>query len=384
MKQANSIYLDHAAGTFLLPIVQDYIASQVYKKTGNPSSIHGVGRLASASLDKSRQEVASSIGCMSGEIIFTSGGTEANNLALGGIAKGLKKQGRHIITCRTEHPSVLESCKQLESEGFSVTYLNTNSFGRIDLNELRASITDDTILISLMWVNNETGLIHPVKDIADLARIRNVKFHCDAAQVLGHLPIQIKNLGVDAMTFSSHKIGAPSGLGVLYLRKGTVLSRQLHGGAQEGNLRAGTQNLIGATAFAKAIRYQVDHIQEHHGHYRTLMDQLQNQLSNIPGIQINRDTGEYSPHIVNCSFQNIDGEALFIRLDMKNISVSNGAACSSGSQKPSHVLTAMGLDEKLSQASLRISLGLETSEDEIDKFCHELEYIVHSLQRGNP
>jgi len=381
MEQAENIYLDNAAATFLLPVVRDHIAQWVSERIANPSSIHGAGRSAASLLDNARQETASVLGCQAGEIIFTSGGTEANNLAISGMAESLHEQGRHIITCQTEHPSVLESCKRLESKGFEVTYLSTDSLGRIDLDELRNSITDRTILISLMWVNNETGLIHPVRTIAGIAEEHGVKFHCDAAQALGHLPFRADEISLDAMTFSAHKIGAPGGLGVLYLRKGSSLQKQIQGGSQEGNHRAGTQNVLGASAFAKAVRFHFDHFREHDEHFKTLLERLQQRLSKIPGVQINRGNADYSPHILNCSCHAVDGEALFIRLDMQNISVSNGAACSSGSQTPSHVLSALGINDSLAQASLRISPGVDTHLTEIDRFCDDLEDIIRMIRR---
>jgi cysteine desulfurase len=380
MKQADSIYLDHAAATFLLPVVQNHISKWLQDKTVNPSSLHSKGRQAGAIIDRARRDIAKVINCKASEIIFTSGGTEANNLALIGLASSLREKGQHIITCKTEHPSVLESCKQLKSEGFTFTYLETDSQGQIDLNHLKNAITDQTILITLMWVNNETGLIHPVESIAQIAQEYGVIFHCDAAQAFGHIPIRADLIPIDAISFSAHKIGAPSGTGALFLRKGTPLRKQNHGGGQESGQRAGTQNVLGASAFSLAAQYHDTHFKEHLQHYTKLLNHLHKSLLAIEEVQINRGDTDYSPHILNCSFHDIDGEALFIRLDMKNISVSNGAACSSGSQAPSHVLTAMGMKETLAQASLRISLGIDTTLKEIDHFCEKLSEITRSIR----
>lgn len=381
MKRLDNIYLDHAAGTFLLPEVHARLNEWIRSRTSNPSSIHAQGRQAAADLNAAREAIASVIGGKPGEILFTSGGTEANNLGIIGAARALKDKGNHIITCQTEHPSALESCKQLEQEGFRVSYLPCDTHGVIDPLDLQQSIDSETILVSLMWVNNETGLIHPMEQIGEIIKAKGVRLHVDAIQAIGHLSLQVDSFPADSISFSGHKLGAPAGIGALYLKKGQPLQQLSFGGSQELNYRAGTQNQMGAQALGAALQYWRTHADEHAQHYETLQDRLIHRLSDLPGIQINRGEGPYTPHILNCSFHNIDGEALFIRLDMKHIAVSNGSACSSGSQAPSHVLTAMGFDEKLAQASLRISLGIQTNQNEIDGFCDELELIVHSLYK---
>lgn len=383
MSTKPTIYLDHAAGTNLLPELKAKLVEWTSEFSGNPSSIHGAGRQAASALDSARSDFARVIGAKGNEILFTSGGTEANNLALLGLAYAHMDKGKHIISSATEHPSTLEALKHLESDGFNITYLAVDSNGDIDLEELRSTITDGTILISLMWVNNETGLAHPMQAIAGIAHSKGVLLHSDAVQALGHIPISVDETTVDALTFSGHKLGTPSGLGCLYLRKGTALKHQSHGGSQENNLRAGTQNLLGARAFAFTAPAYVENLGANRAHFESLKDVLVNRLSEIPSLEMNRSGGVYSPHVVNCSIRNIDGEALFIRLDMENICVSNGSACSSGSQAPSHVLTAMGMDSKLAQASLRISFGVGTTEAEIQAFCDALESIVKSLQGGS-
>ncbi len=349
----------------------------------NPSSIHEAGRRSAAGLDEARTRIAAVLGCKPSEILFTSGGTEANNLAIIGAANAAKKKGRHLITCATEHPSVLECFKALEKSGFQVTYLKCDNNGDVDPEAFRSSITDDTILASFKWVNNETGLVHPIKTLAQIAQDHHVSFHCDAVQAFGHFPIQLENSGIDSLALSGHKLGAPAGIGVLYLSKGHALARKSFGGSQEQNVRAGTQNHVGAVALATAMDYHTAHFESLKKKYIDLSDHLQNQLKAIPEIQYNRYGKQYSPHIWSCSFRHVDGEALFIRLDMKNIAVSNGAACSSGSQAPSHVLTALGFDEDLAQASLRISMGIETTKQEIDDFCRELQQIVTSIYRDS-
>ncbi|MBC8374757.1 MAG: cysteine desulfurase [FCB group bacterium] len=381
MKRSSTIYLDHASGTNLLPDVKDRISDWLDSGMTNPSSIHQDGRRSAATLDEARTSIAEILGCNSSEILFTSGATEANNLAILGTAEALRNKGLHIITCATEHPSVLESYKALEKNGFQVTYLNVDKNGDVDPEEFRASITDDTILASFMWVNNETGLMHPVEELAQIAQKRGIRFHCDAVQAFGHIPIQMQNSEIDSLALSGHKLGAPAGIGVLYLRKGQAISRTSFGGSQEQNVRAGTQNHMGGVALATAIKYHAGHLDVNAKKYDELSIHIEKQLKVLPGIQINRFGKQYTPNILSCSFRHIDGEALFIRLDMQNIAVSNGAACSSGSQAPSHVLTALGLDENLAQASLRISMGIETTRHEIDDFCRELKQIVTSIYR---
>ncbi|NQT64331.1 MAG: cysteine desulfurase [Candidatus Marinimicrobia bacterium] len=381
MKRSSTIYLDHASGTNLLPEVKSRISEWLDSGIVNPSSIHQEGRRSAAELDEARTSIAEMLGCKSSEILFTSGATEANNLAILGTAEALRNKGLHIITCATEHPSVLESHKALEKNGFQVTYLNVDKNGDVDPEEFSARLTDDTILASFMWVNNETGLMHPIEELAQMAHKRGSRFHCDAVQAFGHIPMQMQNSGIDSLALSGHKLGAPAGIGVLYLRKGHTISRNSFGGSQEQNVRAGTQNHLGAKALATAIKYHVAHLDVNTKKYVELSEHIQNQLKELPGIQINRYGKQYTPNILSCSFKHVDGEALFIRLDMQNIAVSNGAACSSGSQSPSHVLTALGFDENLAQASLRISMGIETTRHEIDDFCRELKQIVTSIYR---
>ena len=381
MRISDAIYLDHASGTTLLPEVKTCISEWLDAGVKNPSSIHQEGRRAAAGMDEARSSIAQVLGCKPGEILFTSGATEANNLAILGAAEALQSKGNHFITSTTEHPSVLESYKHLEKNGYQVTYLPCDENGDVDLEEFNSSITDKTILASFMWVNNETGLLHPIEALAEIAHEHGIKFHCDAVQAFGHTPIQLQNSAIDSLALSGHKLGAPAGVGTLFLRKGHAITRKSFGGNQEQNIRAGTQNHIGATALATAIDYHAAHLDLNEQKYIELQARLQDQLQELPGIQVNRHGREYTPNILSCSFRNIDGEALFIRLDMQNIAISNGAACSSGSQAPSHVLTALGFDENLAQATLRISLGIETTKQEIDDFCRELKQIVHSIYR---
>ena len=381
MKTQQSIYLDHAAGTFLLPEVAELVREFADQAMANPSSIHAPGREANTLLDRSRRTVAKVLGVKHGEIIFTSGGSEANNLAIKGIAQARRGRGKHIISCATEHPSVLDSLKSLEASGFDVSYLPVNHFGEINLDDLRQSITPSTILISLMWINNETGLIHPIEDIARIAREAQIPFHCDGVQAAGHLPLNLSDLSIDALSLSGHKLGAPAGTGVLFLRKGTALGVQAHGGSQENNHRGGTQNLLGAISFARALEIQTERLDTNYSHYQHLYTQLTDKFTPIPGLEINRQGDRYSPHILNCTVKQVDGEAMFIRLDVKHLAVSNGSACTSGSQAPSHVLTALGFEKPQAQASIRISLGLTTTQQEIELFCKQLGEIIQSIRR---
>ena len=347
----------------------------------NPSSIHRGGRDSAAMLDESRMRIAKTLGAKPSEILFTSGGTEANNLAIMGVAEALQERGRHIITSTTEHPSVLESCKALEKRGFQVSYLSCDEHGDIDLGDFLEAISNDTILATFMWVNNETGLVHPMEKMVHYAHLRGVHFHCDAVQAMGHADIQLQDIPFDSLTISGHKIGAPAGIGALFMRKGQALSRRSFGGSQEQSVRSGTQNHLGAATLSVAVDQAARQRQTVINSHIELTDILLDNLCTLPGIQINRSGRRYSPHILSCSFNNLDGEALFIRLDMENIAVSNGAACSSGSQAPSHVLTALGFEAGLAQASLRISLGAETTKQEIETFCQKLSQIVHSLHK---
>ncbi len=381
MKQGSTTYLDHAAGTFLLPEVADLVRDFSESALANPSSIHARGRAANMLLDQARRSISSNLGTRPGEILFTSGGTEANNLALKGLAQAGRGRGNHIISCGTEHPSVVESLKSLEQSGYEVSILPLDRFGQLDLSEVEAAIRPTTILISFMWVNNETGLIHPVEALGELARTRGIPFHSDAVQAVGHLPIDLSELPIDALSISGHKLGAPAGIGVLYLRKGTALAVQSHGGSQENSLRGGTQNLLGALAMAKAMKIQCESLDSHSAHFNKLSKLLLKKLGSMPHVHINRTEAEYSPHIVNCSVGHVDGEAMFIRLDLDQVAVSNGSACTSGSQAPSHVLTALGFDKARAQASIRISLGLTTTPQEIELFSEKLEQIIRSIER---
>jgi len=379
MKQ--TIYLDHAAGTFLLPGVSKLIHEFADSLTGNPSSIHGQGRLAHKQLDRSRRSIAHNLGAKHGEIVFTSGGTEANNLALKGLANSPGAPGKHIISCATEHPSTLESLVALERDGFEISNLPVDASGQIKGSDLKQAMRPDTALITVMWINNETGLIHPIEELGTIARSAGVPFHCDAVQAAGHETIDLSRLPVAAMSFSGHKMGAPAGTGVLFLRKGTALQVQSHGGSQENNLRGGTPNVLGALSFAKALEIQTDQLLKHQDQLIRLNKRLQDKLSEVPGLRLNRQGRHYAPHILNCSISDVDGEAMFIRLDMLNIAVSNGSACTSGSQTPSHVLSALGFNKELAQATIRVSLSYSTTEKEIDLFCQALAEIVLSIKR---
>jgi len=381
MSKTDTIYLDHAAGTQLLPEVQTLMSQWMEEGVVNPSSIHRPGRESAALLDNARLQIARALGAKPSEIRFTSGGTEANNLALFGAAQALQKKGRHIITCVTEHPSVLQSCKALEANGFDVSYLSVDGHGELDPQEFERLITAETILASFMWVNNETGLVHPVEELARIAHEHDVRFHCDAVQAVGHIPIDLSRTHLDSLSISGHKLGAPGGIGALYVKKGHAISAQIHGGAQEQSERAGTQNHLGSCALGRAVEIHSQDPARAQMRQDQLLQRLVQGIQQLPGIQLNRGGKAYSPHILNCSFKGLDGEALFIRLDMSGIAISNGAACSSGSQAPSHVLTSMGFDRQLAQASLRISLGRNTNQTEIDAFCSELGQIVQALHK---
>ena len=382
MKQ---VYLDYSATT---PVKQEVLSEMLPYFTenfGNPSSLYTIGMEAKEAIDLARSRVASLIGAQDREIYFTSGGTEADNWALMGAMRRSKGKGNHIITTSIEHHAILHTCEFLEKEGYQVTYLPIDQEGRINLTELEAAITDQTVLISVMFVNNEVGTIQPIKEIGQIAKKHQVLFHTDAVQALGNVPIDVKELGVDMLSMSAHKIYGPKGIGALYIRKGLVLPNLIFGGAQEKNKRSGTENVTGIVGFGKAAELSRVNMEDHIKHLVTLRDYFIEQVqSRISEVDVNGSMVHRHPGNVNLTFNYVEGEALLLYLDIKGIYVSTGSACSSASFTASHVLQALGLPMEKCYSSLRFSIGDFTTKEDLDHVLAELEEIIRKLRAMSP
>jgi cysteine desulfurase len=379
------VYLDHAGTTPLNPEVYSLMCEFMKNTFGNPSSIHSFGREAKKWVDKARRQVAELIGAEAGEIIFTSGGTEADNLAIIGAAAARRKKGNHIITSSIEHPAVLNTCKHLAKNGFDVTFLPVDHYGLVEPEQLRREIRPETILISIMHANNEIGTIEPVKEIAAVAREHGVLFHTDAVQSAGKIPVDVNALGVDLLTLSSHKIYGPKGVGALYKRKKVRLHPVVFGGGQEGNARSGTENTIGIVGFGKAAEIAARDLDSEFERTGKLRDKLIRGIEErISDVRYNGHPERRLPHIVNFSFSYVEGESMLLSLDMKGIAASSGSACSSSALKPSHVLTAIGLPYELVHGSLRMTLGRMNDEADIDYVLDVLPGIIAKLRSFSP
>ena len=377
-----TFYFDNAATTKIKPEVLEAMMPFLTEEYGNPSSLYSIGRSAKREIDSARREVASMLNCDKNEIYFTGGGTESDNTALKGIAYRLKEHGNHIITTKIEHHAILESCETLEKQGFEITYLNVDEDGKIKLEEIENAITDKTILISVMFANNEIGTIEPIKEISNIAKQKNVIFHTDAVQAVGNTLIDVKEMGIDMLSMSGHKIHAPKGVGALYVKKGIEFNKFLNGGHQEKNKRAGTENLAGIIGFGKACQIARDDLNFHIKHLKNLRDYfLEEVQKNIKDIKINGSLKERLPGNINISFLGIDSTALLFELDKKGICCSSGSACNSSETKPSHVLTAIGLDEKAAKSSLRFTFGDFNTKTEVDYLLQNLISCVKELRK---
>ena len=376
------VYLDHNATTPLCPQVMDAFISCSRDRFGNPSSIHWAGRESRAALESAREQVARFCGCSPSEVIFTSGGTEADNLAIKGVAAASVRRGRHIITTAVEHPAVLASCLTLELNGYNITRLTVDRLGRLDMEQLEAAITTETILISAMWANNETGVIFPVAEIGAIAARHRIPFHCDAVQAAGWLPLDCRVPGIGLLALSGHKLSAPRGVGALVVRKGVRLHPVLHGGAQERNRRAGTENLSAIVAFGVACELAAASQAEASQRVRLLRDRLEaGILALCPGAVVNGDSVERLPNTVNISFPGVRVDSLLASLDLQGVAASSGAACSSGTVRHSPVLAAMGISPETAGGSVRFSLGRETTGEDIG---YVLEILPAILERLRP
>lgn len=375
------IYMDHAATTPVRREVLETLDEVLSGTFGNPSSIHTAGQDAKRVLEESREMVATCIGAEPEEIIFTGGGTESDNLAIRGTAFALKEKGDHIITTAVEHPAVLNCCGALEEEGFEVTYLPVDLECLVHPEWVMEAIRPETILISVMFANNETGSIQPIAEIGKIARQKGVVFHTDAVQAVGKVPVNVDELGVDLLSMSAHKIYGPKGVGGLYVRKGTTLHPLTYGGHHERSLRPGTENVPGIAAFARAIELATEELPSSRKHLELLKERLACGIQErIEQVQRNGALDDCLPNILNMSFSGVDGEAMLLNLDLMGVVVSTGSACSSGATEPSHVLLAMGIEPLLAQASLRFSFGRDNTEEQIDRVLEVLPDIVLRLR----
>ena len=378
------IYLDNNATTPIHPQVADAIKPFLNGLFGNPSSTHFAGRDVKASYDAAREKIAGMIGAKTEEVVITSCGSEADNHAIKGIACMAENKG-HIITSTVEHPAVLNVCRYLETQGFSVTYVPVDGFGLVDPDDVKDAIRADTLLVSIMYANNETGTVMPIRDIVNAAHERGVPVHSDMVQALGKIKVNMADLGVDLASFSGHKVYAPKGVGALYVREGTHLNSLIHGGHQEAGRRAGTENVIGIVAFGKACEIAASHADE----YAVKLEMLRKRLldgilERIDHVRLNGHPVQRVPNTLNLSFEFVESESLLFALDRKGVAVSSGSACSSGSDEPSHVLLAMGIPGSVCQSALRFSLGWGNTDDDIDYVLDILPGIVGRLREMSP
>ncbi len=383
----NQIYLDYNATSPVRPEVLEVMLPFYMEQFGNPSSVHWAGRQVSGALEKAREQVASLINASPAEIVFVSCGSEGDNMAIKGSLDPLKEKGNHIITTAVEHPAVLETCEALEKDGYEVTYLPVSKDGQLDLADLEKAITDKTILISIMWANNETGNLYPIEEIGKIAKKYNIRFHTDAVQAVGKIPVDVQKANLDLLVISGHKIGAPKGVGAIYIRRGTRMKSFMHGGHQERNRRAGTQNVAGIVGLGKACEMAASEQKDYYKRVRAMRDRLEDGvLSQVPDIKLNGtpDRDDRLPNTLNVSFAYIEGESLLLNLDMFGIAASSGSACTSGSLEPSHVMGAMCVEVTLAHSSTRFSLGPETTEEEIDKVLEVLPATVQRLRDMSP
>ena len=379
------IYLDYAATTPCDPEVIKAMQPYFFDKFGNPSSIHSFGQEAKKAIEDARERVAAFLGAKPEEIIFTSGGTESNNFAIEGVAFALEKKGNHIITSAIEHHAIIEPCKFLEKRGVRVTFVGVNKDGLVDPNEIKKAITDKTILISVMHANNEIGTIQPIKEIGRIAKEREIYFHTDAVQTVGHIPVNVDVLNVDLLSLSAHKFYGPKGVGALYIRKGTRIERFLHGGDQERNKRASTHNTPGIVGLGKAIELCQDKMKEESRFQIELRDKLIKGVQDkIPHVYLNGHSTQRLPNNANISIEYIEGESLVLNLDLEGIACSTGSACTSSSLEPSHVLLAIGRSPEIAHGSLRFSLGRFTQESDIDYVLKALPQITQKLRLMSP
>ncbi|MBS6251629.1 MAG: cysteine desulfurase NifS [Clostridia bacterium] len=375
-------YFDNAATTKVKEEVLKEMFPYFSVEYGNPSSMYSIGRSSRRAIETARKRVAELINCKPKEIYFTSCGSESDNMALKGIAYANKEKGNHIITSKIEHPAILNSCKTLEKQGYRITYLNVDEEGNIDISELENSINEDTILISIMFANNEIGTIEPIEQISKIAKKHNIIFHTDAVQACGNIKIDVKDMGIDMLSLSGHKINAPKGVGALYIREGIEFDRFLDGGHQEKNKRAGTENVAEIVGLGKACEIAKNNLESHINKLKELRDFYINQVEEkIENIKLNGPRDNRLPGNANISFKGVNGSELLLKLDEKGICASAGSACSTGSNSPSHVLTSIGLDSKMADGTLRVTFCEENSKEDVEYLVENLKNIVRELRK---
>ena len=380
-----TVYFDHAATTPVKPEVLAAMLPYFVEHYGNPSSIYSIGRFNREAVNAAREKIAEAIGAKANEIYFTGCGTEADNWAIKGTAHAYKNKGRHIITSAIEHHAVLHTCAALEKEGFEITYIKPNEYGIISPEDVEKAIRPDTILISIMFANNEIGTVQDIAGIGEIAKAHKIVFHTDAVQAAGALKIEVKDMNIDMMSMSAHKLYGPKGVGALYIRSGLRPDIFMDGGAQERSRRGGTENVAGIVGFAKAMEIAMDGIEEKSAYISTMRDYLIEKIEEkIPYIKLNGHRTQRLPNNVNFSFKYIEGEALLLSLDFKGIAASSGSACTSGSLDPSHVLLAIGLPHEIAHGSLRLTIGEETTMADIDYVVESLVEIVDRLRKMSP
>ncbi|MCH5138393.1 cysteine desulfurase NifS [Clostridiaceae bacterium UIB06] len=380
------VYMDYSATTYTKPEVLEEMLPYFTEHFGNPSSLYSMSDIPRKAVTKARERVAKAINAESNEVFFTAGGSESDNWILKGIASANKNKGNHIITTKIEHHAITHTCKFLEKSGFEVTYLPVDEFGFISLEDLKNAITDKTILVSIMFANNEIGTIQPIAEIGKICKERNVYFHTDAVQAIGHVNIDVKEMNIDALSMAGHKFYGPKGIGAMYLRKGVKIDNLIHGGGQEKGKRASTENVPGIVGIGKAIELAVEELELESNRLKSLRDRLLNGLvERIPYVKVNGPIGEgRMPGNVNVSFIGIEGETLLLDLNDEGIYASTGSACASGSLDPSHVLLAIGLSHGVAHGSLRLSLGAGTTEEDVDYALEVIPRIVNRRREMSP
>lgn len=380
-----NIYLDHAATTPVRKEVLDAMLPYFSEKFGNPSTIYSYGRDTKSAVEEAREKVAKALGAQPKEIFFTGSGTEADNWAVKGVAYANRQKGKHIITTNIEHHAILHTCQYLESDGFDVTYLPVDENGLVTADQVRAAIRPDTILISIMFANNEIGTIQPIAEIGKVAKEKGIYFHTDAVQAVGNVAIDVNELNIDLLSLSGHKFYGPKGVGALFVRKGVKITNFMHGGAQERGRRASTENVPAIVGLGRAIELAMQDMDECNKKLIALRDKTIAEIEKrIPFVKLNGDRQKRLPGNVNFSFEFIEGESLLLLLDMKGVAASSGSACTSGSLDPSHVLLAIGLPHEKAHGSLRITFGRENTEEDVDYLVEILPGIVQRLRDMSP
>ena len=383
MKQL--IYLDNAATTKTRPEVVEAMVPYFTEFYGNPSSVYDFSTASKKAVTEARETIAKALGAQTNEIYFTAGGSESDNWALVATAEAYESKGKHIITSKIEHHAVLHTCQYLEKRGFDVTYLDVDENGVVKLDELKKAIRPDTILISIMFANNEIGTIEPIREIGEIAKEHGILFHTDAVQAFAHVPINVDEYHIDMLSSSAHKLNGPKGIGFLYIRKGVKIRSFIHGGAQERKRRAGTENVPGIVGYGKAVELAMASLNERAKKETELRDYLMNRvMAEVPYTRVNGSRKDRLPNNVNFAFQFIEGESLLIKLDMAGICGSSGSACTSGSLDPSHVLLAIGLPHEIAHGSLRLTLSEENTMEEMDYVVEKIKEIVDYLRNLSP